>query len=123
MRQFSKEQIEKLKEKASNEFETFSGTFLEDYNKYLKELYLEKIDKYLIFEKAFSKKENLSAQLYNFLNSNYPKSDEIVNNGIVTYTVDTIIHFDLMVNYVFPIDKKLNNSYQKFLKRFSEINK
>lgn len=120
MKSYSKLELDNLKEKASQKYNTFSKNTIDSYKKYLQQNKGQNRD--IIVLKAYEEKLYLSSKLKDFVYDNYPKTEEYLENGVVRYTVETHVFIHLMINNVFPSDKRLDTLYQEYLKSFDDSN-
>lgn len=122
MIQYTKEEFLRMEEKARQNFKNESNKLLKEYKEDLTEL--ENKDATILdkIREAFQKKENFYYQLKIFIENNYPKSDEIfLANGLVQFTVDTAIHFNLAGGEFFSSNEEFQKLYLEFYQKiFSE---
>ena len=114
MKKYTKSEVKSLKIDAENKFKKFSNDILNEFLQYLEEGNS--------INDTFNKKEDLSYQLSNFIEINYPKTDEFFINEDMKYTVDTQIYVHLLINQFLPIRKKLSKLYQEHLLNVRDSN-
>ncbi|WP_338647906.1 hypothetical protein V5J73_04525 [Flavobacterium sp. KS-LB2] len=110
MREYTKEEFEKLLEEAIQDLNTFKTETLASLKETLKNL----PEKY---KKDTSYREYLHSKnlVTDFINNRYPKTDEYFNGVFVQYTVDTYIFFNLV-----SVIPTIHNEFEEFYMAYFE---
>lgn len=115
MKKYTEEEKNTLYITAKKELATFSETKLNDYVGFLESLESKPYNSESKTRLALDELQKLENEISNFIFINYPKIDEIFENGLVYYTVETYIHINLFIES-YKTHKKLYSYYINFSK-------
>jgi hypothetical protein len=114
MRDYTQEEFNKLKKSAEDTFTIEGNKELKNFTQFLEKLDTDEIEPFKKINKAFLEKEKIKDVLEDYIFDNYPKTEEIFINGFPIYTLDTIIHINLMAVSFCEFHNELELLYQNF---------
>lgn len=117
MKFYTQEEFDTINNKAKDSFKKESDKQLKVFLDFIKNLETESIESSEKINNAFLEKEKIEYDLKDFIYINYPKTDEVLINGLVQYTLETAIFFNLMVDSFGESCKELERLYQDFFEK------
>ncbi len=107
-------EFEHIKINALLNFNEFAETLLSEYTNYLQELNTKPFNCFSKSSIAFEQIEGFENRLLSYIQTKYPKTNEVFINGLVNYPLETIIYFDL-TSQLAQTRKKFYTLYKEFL--------
>jgi hypothetical protein len=117
MKNYTQEEFNILNNNAKNTYKEESTRQLKLFLDFIKNIETESIEPSEKVNNAFLEKEKIEYDLKDFICINYPKTEEVFINGLVYYTVETVIFFNLMVDSFGETHKELERLYQDFFEK------
>ena len=117
MQLYTQEEFNTINNKAKDSFKKESDKQLKLFSVFIKNLETESIEPLEKVNNAFLEKVKIEYVLEDFIYTNYPKTEEVFINGIVQYTLETAIFFNLIVDSLGETRKELERLYQDFLEK------
>ena len=116
MKEYTKKEYEEALAYAKNDFKNFQDQIIENYTIYLDNLIAEENHHYKSkLHLGNQKREIFESEIFEFIHNKYPKTEEYTINGLVFFTVDTMINFELLTESS-ETRKEIEDLYRKFMK-------
>lgn len=116
MKNYTSAEYEKALSNAENDLRDIVNKFKDSYKNYLIELNDGNQDFQTKLRLAFQKKYIIQGEILEFISNKYPETDKIERNGIVMFSMDTIIHLKLL-SQAFKTQRKFDELYKEFEKK------
>ena len=117
MKFYTQEEFNTINNNAKDSFKKESDKQLKLFSDFIKNLETEEITLSKKVSTASLEKEKIEYGLNDFICINYPIEKEIFINGNPIYPIETIIHFNLIVDSFGETRKELERLYQDFFEK------
>ncbi|WP_459926207.1 hypothetical protein [Flavobacterium covae] len=115
MKQYTKEEFDSIYNSAKIDFENLSKELLKRFTECLNTIQNESCEPVKKLQKAFYEKEASENELRTFIYTKYPKTDDLIVNSIVIYTIETAVFIYLLSDDFNKSRKEFETLYQDFV--------
>ena len=117
MKSYTQEEFNTINNNAKDSFKKESYRQLKAFSDFIKNLEIEEITPSKKVSITSLEKEKIEYGLNDFICINYPIEEVIFINGNPIYPIETIIHFNLIVDSFGETRKELERLYQDFFEK------